>query len=186
MFHSQEWLTRNQPDWIKILGFENNNLQSGSVSQNPQPDKTPKTVPTVTELLQPPPRSLSEERIAEIEEEIQKIDKRQELQNAKIANDIARTEKKKREEIQKKRENTELSQSLKSLPEKELRQRIKKITPLLQDIMAGKVFSQKFEDFNKGGKPYLNLLYTSITDPFSDEQVKIILEVSEENIHLTS
>ena len=187
---SQEWLTTNQPDWAHMLGLEKQQPPApchsdqgsslGDTLQSPLP-LPGAGGPSIEDLLEPPQRSpggrTEDERVAAIEEQLFLTDQAYNIEKDKIERSI-KLDREKQEEYQRKlQQNTEYSRILQSMSEEVLRVRVNDLVPYLQAILDRRVFSQKFEDFRAGGRPFLMLLYSSITQPFTDKQVDIILQV---------
>ena len=137
--------------------------------------------PSIEEILEPPARSpggrTEDDRVAEMEQEILHRNKIYEQENAKIERDIILEEERKKERKRRRQENDELRKSLETLNLEELSERVNNLLSYLQDIWNGTEFSQRCDDFKKGGRPYQLLLYSANTYPFTDRQVDVVLKV---------
>ena len=71
-------------------------------------------------------------------------------------------------------ENERLKNILVSLPQEELAKKFQEIIPVLENIWNGQKFSQKHQDFHKGGQ--IQLVHNALTHPFSDQQVDFLFE----------
>ena len=137
--------------------------------------------PSVEDILEPPARSpggrTEDERVAEMEEEILHRNKIYEQEKAKIERDNILQEERRKERQRRRQENDELRKSLETLSLEELSERVNNLLTYLQNIWNGTEFSQRCDDFKKGGRPYQLLLYSANTYPFTEEQVDVVLKV---------
>ena len=132
--------------------------------------------------LSDPESKDKEARLDKLDEEIIKRNRIFDEAISKLDVELNEARKKREDNRLKRKENALLRDRLaKELSEIKLRELFKKNITYFQDITVGKEESSRHEAFHKSVQTRQELFYTMITDPFTDEHIK--LTIKEINTH---
>ena len=139
-------------------------------------------LPDIDDLLKLPERpddggKTKEEILDELDEDIRKMQKKHDVDMAKVDKEIEGERKKKEERKLRLRANALLRNRLeKELTEAEMRSTVKANLDYLQSIHDGLTPSARHKAFHKSVRTRQALYYTMIIDPFTDDQLNWTLE----------
>ena len=138
--------------------------------------------PDIDDLLKLPERpddggKTKEEILDELDEDIRKMQKKHDVDMAKVDKEIEGERKKREERKARLRDNALLRNRLeKELTETEMRSTVQANLGYLQSIHDGLTASARHKAFHKSVRTRQALYYTMITDPFTDDQLNWTLE----------
>ena len=156
------WLETNQSNWVEI--YSSNEDHHGS------------SLDDLLRVERSPGGRTEEEKIEEMDQKILLLELQHQNETSEMENFKQQMNKEKENRQRRREENVRLKNILISLPQEKLGKMFQEIIPILENIWNGKEFSQKHQDFQKGGAEQIQLMHNALTHPFSDQQVDFLFE----------